>query len=223
MCFSKLSETYAICRLNGQNALVTGGRVKIGFQVVLKLLRSGACVIVTTRFPNDCARRFAELDDYENIKDKIKIYGLDFRYVPGVERFCEHLCETLPRLDIIINNACQTIRRPPAYYRHLMPIEQMPKKDMPQEWLSVLGVENSKTNALTDESSQQSRAQSGNWKDEIAEMKSMLGINGKTFGSLTAAEMTQIPIFEDTTLRRFRSRSDVNQWQIDTRKHNSWL
>ena len=66
---------------------------------------------------------------------------------------CEHLCETLPRLDIIINNACQTIRGPPAYYRHLMPIEQMPK-DMPQEG-SVLGVENSKTNALTDESSQQ--------------------------------------------------------------------
>ena len=211
--------------LTGKIALVTGGRVKIGFQVVLKLLRAGAYVIVTTRFPNDCARRFAELDDYESIKDKIKIYGLDFRYVPGVERFCEHLCKTLPRLDIIINNACQTIRRPPAYYRHLMPIEQMPKNEMPQEWLSVLGVENSKTNALTDESSQQPSTQSGSRKEEIAEMNSMLGINGKTFGSLTAAEMTQIPILaEDTDTQAFPQQElDVNQQQIDTRKHNSWL
>ena len=75
---------------------------------------------------------------------------------------------------------------------------------MPQEWLSVLGVENSKTNALTDESSQQPSTQSGSRKEEIAEMNSMLGINGKTFGSLTAAEMTQIPILaEDTDTQAF--------------------
>ena len=78
--------------LTGKIALVTGGRVKILFQVVLKLFRSSAFVIVKNMFPNDFARLFAELDENENIKDKIKIYGLDFRYVPGVERFCEHLC-----------------------------------------------------------------------------------------------------------------------------------
>ena len=191
----------------------------------MKLLRAGAHVIVTTRFPNDCARRFAELDDYASIKDKVKIYGLDFRYVPGVERFCEHLCNTLPRLDIIINNACQTIRRPPAYYRHLMPIEQMPKQDMPQEWLSVLGVENSRANALVDESSHQPSTQSSSRKEEVAEMNSMLGIDGNTFGNLTAAQMTQIPILaEDTSTQEFPEQElDINQQQIDTRKHNSWL
>ena len=31
-----------------------------------------------------------------------------------------------PRLDAIVNNACQTIRRPPAYYSHLMPLECAP-------------------------------------------------------------------------------------------------
>src|SRR5580765_4637148 len=40
--------------LRGRVALLTGGRVKIGYQTGLKLLRSGAQLIVTTRFPRDC-------------------------------------------------------------------------------------------------------------------------------------------------------------------------
>ena len=41
--------------LRGRVALLTGGRVKIGYQAGIKLLRAGAQLIVTTRFPRDSA------------------------------------------------------------------------------------------------------------------------------------------------------------------------
>ena len=49
--------------LSGHYALVTGARVKIGYQAALKLLRAGAHVIVTTRFPIDAADRFSREPD----------------------------------------------------------------------------------------------------------------------------------------------------------------
>ncbi len=43
--------------LTGRVAIVTGARVKIGYQAAILLLRAGARVIVTTRFPHDAAAR----------------------------------------------------------------------------------------------------------------------------------------------------------------------
>ena len=39
--------------LSGTVALITGSRVKIGYQATLMLLRAGATVVATTRFPVD--------------------------------------------------------------------------------------------------------------------------------------------------------------------------
>ena len=102
--------------LRGRLALVTGGRVKIGHEVALRLLRWGARVLVTTRFPRDAARRFAAQPDFADFADRLQIYPLDLRGVPAVERFAAHLAATVPRLDILINNAAQTVWRPPSYY-----------------------------------------------------------------------------------------------------------
>jgi NAD(P)-dependent dehydrogenase (short-subunit alcohol dehydrogenase family) len=107
-------------RLDGRVAIVTGARVKIGYQAAVKLLRAGARVIVTTRFPHDAARRYAEEIDYEDFKDRLQIYGLDLRHTPSVERFAKYLDGHLERLDFILHNACQTVRRPPGFYSHLM-------------------------------------------------------------------------------------------------------
>ena len=101
--------------LTGRYALVTGGRVKIGFHAVLKLLRAGANVVVTTRFPSDAARRFVEEDDSADWHDRLQIHGIDLRHAPSVEALCDHLVATLPRLDFLLNNACQTVRRPPGF------------------------------------------------------------------------------------------------------------
>ncbi|MBU6160817.1 MAG: SDR family oxidoreductase [Myxococcales bacterium] len=112
--------------LHGRVALVTGARVKIGYHAVILLLRSGCRVIAATRFPHDAARRYAAEHDYEEWKDRLHIYGIDLRHTPSVEQFCQHLLGTLDRLDFIINNACQTVRRPAGFYDHLMDAELDP-------------------------------------------------------------------------------------------------
>ena len=73
--------------LEGHYALVTGARVKIGYQAALKLLRAGAHVIVTTRFPVDAAGRYAQEPDYSEFRDRLQIHGIDLRHTPSVELF----------------------------------------------------------------------------------------------------------------------------------------
>lgn len=104
--------------LRGRRAAITGGRIKIGHLAALKLLRCGAEVFVTTRFPVDAARRFAEHEDFLEWKERLTILGLDLRDLPAVEKFATSLA-TQP-LDILINNAAQTIRRPPEFYETLL-------------------------------------------------------------------------------------------------------
>jgi NAD(P)-dependent dehydrogenase (short-subunit alcohol dehydrogenase family) len=122
--------------LRGRVALLTGGRVKIGYQAGLKLLRCGAELIVTTRFPRDSAQRYAAEPDFAQWKDRLEIYGLDLRHTPSVESFCKHLLDTRSRLDFIVNNACQTVRRPPEFYEHMMEGE---KKALPAPTQSLVG------------------------------------------------------------------------------------
>ncbi|MFS8064383.1 MAG: SDR family NAD(P)-dependent oxidoreductase, partial [Luteimonas sp.] len=124
--FRKRTET---ADLRGRVALLTGGRVKIGYQAGLKLLRAGASLIVTTRFPRDSAARYAQEPDFADWSDRLQVYGLDLRHTPSVEAFCNHLLATQPRLDVIINNACQTVRRPPAFYAHMMESETAAEHD----------------------------------------------------------------------------------------------
>jgi NAD(P)-dependent dehydrogenase (short-subunit alcohol dehydrogenase family) len=112
--------------LRGRVALVTGGRIKIGYQAALMLLRAGAAVVATTRFPNDAAARYAREPDYAEWRDRLQLHGLDLRHVPSVELFASHLDATLPRLDVLVNNAAQTVRRPPGFYRHLALAEGEP-------------------------------------------------------------------------------------------------
>jgi NAD(P)-dependent dehydrogenase (short-subunit alcohol dehydrogenase family) len=107
--------------LGGRRAIVTGGRVKIGFEVVLALLAAGARVTVTTRFPRDAERRFAEAIIDGERRDRLRVVGLDFLDVRGVLRWIESERDAL---DILINNAAQTVRRPPAYYAQLAAAEQ---------------------------------------------------------------------------------------------------
>jgi NAD(P)-dependent dehydrogenase (short-subunit alcohol dehydrogenase family) len=123
--------------LSGRFALVTGGRVRIGFRVALKLLRAGAHVTVVTRFPHDAADRFAAETDAATWADRLRLCGLDLRALPLVERFTSDLATRLPHLDILINNAAQTVRRPPEAYRPLLERERQGPANLPalaQSW-----------------------------------------------------------------------------------------
>ena len=134
--FAKRTE---LADLRGRVALLTGGRVKIGYQAGLKLLRAGAELIVTTRFPRDSAKRYASEPDFEQWGHRLKIFGLDLRHTPSVEGFCRELLATRTRLDFIINNACQTVRRPPGFYEHMLDGERAALLEAPGGAVKLLG------------------------------------------------------------------------------------
>ncbi len=123
--------------LRGRVALVTGGRIKIGYQTALRMLRDGAKVIVTTRFPHDCAKRFSKETDFAQWHQRLQIHGIDLRNIQGVEAFANYLIDTEPALDIIINNAAQTIKRPLEFYQHLLAAEQEPLELLSAQLINV--------------------------------------------------------------------------------------
>jgi NAD(P)-dependent dehydrogenase (short-subunit alcohol dehydrogenase family) len=118
--------------LRGRVALVTGARVKIGYQAALLLLRGGCRVVALTRFPRDAAGRYAREPDFDAWRDRLEIHGVDLRHTPSVELLCQRLDATLPRLDFQIHNACQTVRRPPGFYAHLVEAEDRDLARVPE-------------------------------------------------------------------------------------------
>ena len=126
------AKRFQTASLEGKVALITGARVKIGFQASLMLLRAGARVIATTRFPNDATERYAREADFNSWGHRLQIHGLDLRHAPSVEIFAQHIEQTHARLDVLINNAAQTVRRPPGWYRHLLESEQRLPKQLPE-------------------------------------------------------------------------------------------
>ena len=100
--FSKRSNS---ADLRGKFALVTGGRTKIGFQIVMNLLLHGCTVYTTTRFPIDALRRFQEHADWDSCKDRLNVACVDFKITDSIIEFCDFIKTKIPHLDIIINNA----------------------------------------------------------------------------------------------------------------------
>lgn len=102
--------------LTGRYALVTGGRIKIGFETALKLLRDNAVVMITTRFAQDALQRFSKEKDFSDWQNRLYIQSLDFRDFPALLSFISYLETNWPALDILINNAAQTVWHPQEFY-----------------------------------------------------------------------------------------------------------
>jgi NAD(P)-dependent dehydrogenase (short-subunit alcohol dehydrogenase family) len=198
--------------LTGHFALVTGARVKIGYQASLKLLRAGAHVIVTTRFPVDAADRYSREPDFPAYRGRLQIHGLDLRHTPSVELFTRFLCERLPRLDYILNNACQTVRRPAGFFQHLLARESESPAALPAHLQSLLAGHDELRALLAG-----SRAQA-----------SALAIpeHGQGEGLLHSAALSQRR-YLDEDYRGGESlfpanRFDEDRQQVDLREMNSW-
>lgn len=116
--------------LTGKRALLTGGRAKIGMYIALRLLRDGAHTTITTRFPKDAVRRFSSLEDSADWLHRLKIIGIDLRDPTQVVSLTDDVAAAGP-LDILINNACQTVRRSPGAYSNLVEMEAAPLPDLP--------------------------------------------------------------------------------------------
>ena len=219
--FTKRTE---LTDLRGRVALLSGGRVKIGYQVGLKLLRCGARLIVTTRFPRDAATRYSNEPDFEQWGDRLEIFGLDLRHTPSVEAFCREMLETRDRLDFIINNACQTVRRPPDFYAHMMAGETAALSQMPEHVRRLVGsYEGLRGYHMLPEASadseEQDLAYAANHAEEVARVAGLTGITH-------AAELSQVALLpEELTAQKDlfpEGRLDQDLQQIDLRGRNSW-
>eukprot|EP00939_MAST-03C_sp_MAST-3C-sp1_P005436 g5436.t1 len=208
------------------NILLTGGRVKIGFQCGLKLLRCGANLIVTTRFPKDATRRYLEQKDASEWCDRLKIIGLDLRDIGRLEMFCDKLTESLSHLDAIINNACQTVRRPPSYYAHLLPLERKSIKALPAAHQAVLAADVELSAQRLKLANASSGSEEGVPNSRTAGKTAVVDVLTTTaLNSLSSAGQSQIVVMdEDKDGAKFcpRGKTDVNGQQIDLRRVNSW-
>lgn len=206
--YRKRSE---LANLRDRVAVLTGGRVKIGFQAGLKLLRAGAQLIVTTRFPRDSAARYAAEPDFDQWGHRLEIYGLDLRHTPSVEAFCRHLTSTHNRLDFLVNNACQTVRRPPEFYRHMMEKELACGDSLPPAARRLLG---------TYEGLRGPELLVSADPTPLAERFSHVA------GLTHSAQLSQIPLLpEEKTASQGlfpEGRLDQDLQQIDLRERNSW-
>lgn len=119
--------------LTGRRALLTGGRAKIGMYIALRLLRDGAHLTITTCFPRDAARRFAALPDSEQWLHRLRVIGVDLRDPAQVVAVADEVAAAGP-LDILVNNAAQTVRRSPGSYSALEAAEQeeLPAGELPE-------------------------------------------------------------------------------------------
>jgi NAD(P)-dependent dehydrogenase (short-subunit alcohol dehydrogenase family) len=219
--------------LSGRVALLTGGRVKIGYQAGLKLLRSGARLIVTTRFPRDAAKRYSSEPDFAEWGHRLEIFGLDLRHTPSVEAFCKLLLDTRGRLDFIVNNACQTVRRPPDFYAHMMAGETAALKDMPEHVRRLVGnYEGLRGYHLLAGSRNQdpaygvgqdpARLRAGSTKQEAA----YSSVQDQAYGITHAAALSQVALLpEELTAQEDlfpEGRLDQDLQQVDLRGRNSW-
>ena len=215
--FAKRGE---LADLSGTVALLTGGRVKIGYQAGIKLLRCGASLIVVTRFPRDAAARYAAEPDFGVWGDRLEVFGLDLRHTPSVEAFAHHVLETRHRLDFIVNNACQTVRRPPDFYRHMMDGEEAALDALAPEVLRLVGAYEGLRGYHLLPGSDAGAGPAGDGSNLA------VGAAAPLPGLTRAAALSQTPLLADELVAQGAlfpaGRLDQDLQQVDLRERNSW-
>lgn len=189
--------------LRGRVALVTGARVKIGYQAAILLLRAGCTVVACTRFPRDAAARYAREPDFPQWKDRLSIYGVDLRHTPSVELLCRRLDGVLPRLDFQIHNACQTVRRPPGFYAHLVEGENGPLSAAAPAARELLA------------DYEELRAEAGRTRAGSGVASPALLSQARSDADLLLPGRSELELFPAGIL-------DQDLQQVDLRTHNSW-
>lgn len=224
-------KRFQTASLDGRVAVITGARIKIGFQAALMMLRAGARVIVTTRFPRDAASRFAREADFSRWQTRLEVYGLDLRHSPSVEMFARYLTQTKERLDILINNAAQTVRRPAGFYAHMLDLEQRPWDSLPKELQAVLRGHEACKAAMG----------MGEHEHELGELGGEHGLarhggdatgfvawrgDGPGVGIRSSALLSQVPCAYDDATNDAEifpvGAADADLQQLDLRANNSW-
>jgi len=213
------AKRFQTADMRDQVVLVTGSRLKIGYHICIMLLRAGATVIATTRFPVDSALRYSKEKDYSTWGHRLKIHGLDLRHIPSVEIFCNYIEQQYERLDVIINNAAQTVRRPAGFYQHLIENEEIDFAQLPAVAQNLLSDHERCLEELNILGQQFAEGESKNLP--VSWHGKQLGI-----GISASAKLSQIPYSIDNSLTAeevFPSgKLDADLQQVDLRSTNSW-
>jgi NAD(P)-dependent dehydrogenase (short-subunit alcohol dehydrogenase family) len=211
------AKRFQTANVKGQVAVITGSRLKIGYHITLMLLRGGATVIATTRFPVDSALRFSKEADFTEWGHRLKIHGLDLRHIPSVEIFCNFIEQQYDRLDILINNAAQTVRRPAGFYQHLMKNEESSIESLPKFAQNLL----SDHTSCLQELKVLTTGTSSNQNMPVTWHGPEPGI-----GLRASAKLSQIPYSFDNALVSKEvfpeGELDADLQQVDLRNTNSW-
>ncbi len=221
MCMScgdfNYQKRFQTADLTGQIALITGSRLKIGYHAALLMLRAGATVIATTRFPKDSSIRYSNEPDFKDWGHRLHIYGLDLRHTPSVEIFTRYLEQKYERLDLLLNNAAQTVRRPPGFYQHLMENESKAFHNFTGDQQMVLRDYRSCLDQLL--------VTDSNPKDETI-LPALGEVESPGVGLRSSAELSLIPYSYDESLEVKQvfpeGKLDADLQQVDLRTTNSW-
>ena len=164
MCRRRNMEKYGICDdciqlnermrgvtadLSGYSAVVTGGRIKIGYATCLRLLRQGADVIAVTRYPKIALENYMNEPDYPDFADRLTVIGFDLLRVDRISELImqiEKLCGGRLENSAIVPMIGQI--NMPALMPSLLPADygekpnenswtRMPEEISPQELLEV--------------------------------------------------------------------------------------
>ncbi len=229
MCPSCAEFNYAkrfqSASLDGWTAVITGSRLKIGYHAALKMLRAGATVIATTRFPHDSALRYSREPDFTRWRDRIHVHGLDLRHSPSVEIFTRYLNARLESLDLLINNAAQTVRRPVGFYKHLLEFEALRWNELPAEARPLLEAhENCKSALASGDRAQLDGPHSS--ESDTTGLAVLGGSCGAGMGIRASAALSQVRYtYDDVQSGRDvfpEGKIDADLQQIDLRTQNSW-
>ena len=207
----------------GRIAIVTGGRVKIGYYIATKLLSYGAKVLITSRFPKDTLFKYQKDPDYEKWKDNLIIYPIDFRIFESTIKLVKFINDNFPHVDILINNAAQTIRRTASYYKYLLPIEtknlnqEDDKKIIKNDYINLQkqlkqGESNNNPNSQTSK------------KDEQNSLISLMGNKSKEYQEILPLSViaSQIRIMEEKSQPHVTVMGGDGQPYDFSKGKNSW-
>jgi NAD(P)-dependent dehydrogenase (short-subunit alcohol dehydrogenase family) len=130
-----------------------------------------------------------------------------------VELFCKYVEGKYARLDLLINNAAQTVRRPPGFYAHLLANESLAFKDLPAGVQPLL--------KCFEACKERARGPSGALAPVLSWNGTIPGI-----GLSASARLSQVPYTHDHALevpKVFpKGKLDADLQQVDLRTTNSW-
>ena len=115
--------------LKDKCAIVTGASQGIGRTLAVGLAQAGVHLALVSRTQPALEEVSAEI---EALGRKALVLPTDLREVSHIQAMVQKVHDDFGKIDILINNAAQTVRRPAGFYSHLLENEEKPLESLPK-------------------------------------------------------------------------------------------